>query len=143
MSVVFDFLLKIRVLPACKTIASKLLMYFFQFEIPPQVILGKNVRFIHLGRGVILHPHTRVEDNVTIFPRVTVGRADAYKPYPNSQMESIVIKKGAVLCTGCCVLCKKGVLQIGENTVIGANAVIVKSTGTNQVWHSPPAVENV
>lgn len=40
---------------------------------------------------------------------------------------------------GAKVLCKEGVLTVGKNTIIGANAVLLESTGDNEIWVGIPA----
>jgi serine O-acetyltransferase len=37
------------------------------------------------------------------------------------------------------VLCKEGVLRVGRGTVLGANAVLLESTGEGEVWAGLPA----
>ena len=49
------------------------------------------------------------------------------------------LKRGAILCTGARIIGKKGILVVGENTIIGANAVLTCSTGNNEVWAGIPA----
>ncbi|MBO1579767.1 hypothetical protein [Bacillus sp. XF8] len=114
-------------------------MKIIGLEIPKSVKIGNNVRFEHWGYGVVLHPNTIIEDNVKIYQGVTTGRADIYNSFENSNMEKIVIKDGAILCAGCKIICKDGVLEIGRDTIIGANAVLLASTGPNEVWGGIPA----
>lgn len=111
-------------------------------ELPPPENIGKNIRFPHGLKGIVLHPNTKIEDNVTIFHQVTCGRGDMYKIFPNapkSQFKGIVLKKGAVLCTGAKIICNKGELVVGKNTIIATNAVLTKSTGDNEIWAGVPA----
>jgi serine O-acetyltransferase len=37
------------------------------------------------------------------------------------------------------VLCKEGVLHVGRGTVLGANAVLLDSTGEGETWAGLPA----
>ena len=43
------------------------------------------------------------------------------------------------MCAGCKIICKKGILVIEENTIVGANAVLNKSTNKNEIWAGIPA----
>lgn len=108
-------------------------------EIPKSVKLGKNIIFAHGAPGLIVHPYTTIRDNVIIFQDVTIGRADSYISYEQSNMKEIVIDEGAMICAGAKILCKSGVLKVGKNTIIGANAVLLKSTGDNEIWAGIPA----
>jgi serine O-acetyltransferase len=116
-----------------------ILLKTLTLEIPMKVRIGDNLELKHLATGLVIHPNTTIHNNVQIFQGVTIGRADAYKPYSESKMESIVIKSGAVLCAGSKILCKEGELTVGENTIVGANSVLLNSTGDNEIWAGIPA----
>lgn len=104
-------------------------------ELPPPCNIGKNVRFPHGLKGIVIHPNTIIGDDVTIFHQVTCGRGDVYKiGKRKSEFDGIVIKRGAILCVGAKIICNRGKLIVGENTVVGANAVLTKSTGEDEVW---------
>lgn len=111
-------------------------------EVPKTVRLEKNLKFPHGLKGIILHPTTVVDDEVTIFHQVTCGRGDLnniIKRKSPSTFKGIHLKKGCVLCVGAKIICNDGILTVGENTIIGANAVLTKSTGDNEVWAGVPA----
>lgn len=109
-------------------------------DLPRSVKLGKNVKFPHNALGTVIHPNTKIESNVKIYQNVTLGRADVYEPEgTETQFEGFLIKKGACLCAGAKLICKKGILVVGENTVIGANSVLLCSTGDNEIWAGVPA----
>jgi serine O-acetyltransferase len=94
---------------------------------------------VHWASGLVIHPNTIIEDHVKLYQGVTIGRGDIYQDSSISKMEAVVVKKGAILCAGAKVLCNNGTLVIGENTIVGANAVLTQSTGTNEVWGGIPA----
>lgn len=108
-------------------------------DIPFDVKIGRNVKFPHNSVGTVIHNNTILEDDVKIYQNVTIGRADIYVPMCKSKMKSIVIKKGAIICAGAKILCKKGTLEVGENSVIAANTVLLQSTGKNEIWAGIPA----
>ena len=107
-------------------------------EIPVIVKIGKGVSFPHNSIGTVIHPNTRIEDNVKIYQNVTIGRSNIWE-HPNKTFEGFLIKKGAVLCAGSKILGKNGTLVVGENTIIGANSVLTRSTGDNEIWAGIPA----
>ena len=108
-------------------------------EIPPSVQVGDGFQLEHGGFGVVIHSKTRIGERVKIYPGVTVGRADIYRSMSASRFEGVVIEDGAILCPGAKILCKEGLLTVGKGTVIGANAVLLQSTGENELWAGIPA----
>lgn len=119
-------------------ILGGIILHLNNVEIPAEVKIGKNVQFIHNSYGTVLHPSTEIEDDVQIYQNVTCGRGDCWVK-TGSKFKKIIIKKGACICPGAKIICSKGVLVVGENTVIGANAVLTSSTGNNEIWAGVPA----
>lgn len=108
-------------------------------EIPRPVKVGEEIELAHGGFGVVIHPQTVIGRHVKIYPGVTLGRADIYRPAASSDFKGIVIEDDAILCPGAKILCKEGVLRVGRGSVIGANAVLLESTGENEIWAGVPA----
>lgn len=108
-------------------------------EIPSKVIIGKNVSFPHNSFGTVIHSKTIIENNVRIYQNVTIGRADINIPYEKSDLEKIIIGDGAIICAGAKILAKSGTFKVGKNSIIAANAVLLNSTGENEVWGGVPA----
>ena len=108
-------------------------------EVPLSVKIGPNCLLLHGGFGVVIHPKSEIEENVRIYPGVTLGRADIHIPAEKSKFEGIHIGKGAILASGARILCKEGTLSVGNGSVIGANAVLLESTGENEIWAGIPA----
>lgn len=115
----------------------KLALKIGKSELPNSKNIGNNISFPHGLNGIVIHPNTIIEDNVTIFHQVTCGRGDMYKIDPrikNSSFRGIVLSKGCILCAGAKIICNRGILVVVENTIIGANAVLTKSTGNDEIW---------
>ena len=136
----FSFLLKI------KSKNNKFINYFIQnvfkllgIDFPKEVHVGKNLVLPHRGNGVVLHKTTIIGDNVKIYQQCTVGRADIWKDKPDKNFSGVEIQDNVIICAGAKVLTSEK-LVIGNGTIIGANAVLVKSTGENEVWAGIPAV---
>ncbi len=108
-------------------------------EIPRSVRVGSDLELAHGSFGLVIHPATTIGDRVKIYPGVTLGRADIYRPASESRFSGIVVEDDAILCPGAKILCKEGVLKVGRGTVVGANAVLLESTGENEVWAGIPA----
>lgn len=108
-------------------------------EVPPSVAVGPGCQIEHGGFGVVIHSRARLGSRVKLYPGVTLGRADIYRPAEQSLFEGIVVEDDVILCPGAKVLCKEGVLVVGRGSVIGANAVLLQSTGENEIWAGAPA----
>jgi len=108
-------------------------------EIPRSVPIGPDFELAHGGVGVVIHSKAEIGARVKIYPGVTVGRADIYRPATQSKFDGIVIEDDAILAPGAKILCKEGVLRIGRGSVIGANAVLLQSTGEGEMWAGSPA----
>lgn len=108
-------------------------------ELPRPVPIGADLEIAHGGFGIVVHSRAQIGDRVKIYPGVTLGRADIYKPASESRFESIIVEDDVILSPGCKVLCKEGVLRVGRGTVVGANAVLLQSTGEWEIWAGMPA----
>ncbi len=108
-------------------------------EIPRSVRIGKDFLLEHGGFGVVIHSRSTIGDRVKVYPGVTLGRADIYRPMQQSRFEGIVIEDDVILSPGAKILCREGVLRVGRGTVVGANAVLLSSTGENEIWAGMPA----
>ena len=91
-------------------------------EIHPGAKIGKGF-FIDHGMGVVIGETTVIEDNVTIFQGVTLGGTgkETGKRHPT-------LGKNVVVGTGAKIL---GNITIGDNSYIGANAVVIKDVPHN------------
>jgi serine O-acetyltransferase len=135
---IYSRLVYARYLPLVGGLAYYLLKVL-GIEIPRQVKIGENLELAHGGFGVVIHPQTRIGTHVKIYPGVTLGRADIYREVAQSGFEGIIVEDDAILCPGAKILCKEGVLKVGRGSVIGANAVLLQSTGENEIWAGVPA----
>jgi serine O-acetyltransferase len=119
--------------------AAYLFLKLLGAEIPLSVPIGAGCQLEHGGFGVVIHSKARIGSHVKIYPGVTVGRADIYRPANQSNFAGIVIEDDAILCPGAKILCKEGTLHVSKGTVVGANAVLLESTGEYEIWAGVPA----
>ena len=91
-------------------------------EIHPGATIGKGL-FIDHGMGVVIGETSVIGDNVTLFQGVTLGGTgkERGKRHPN-------IGNNVVIGTGGKVL---GNITVGDNSYIGANAVVIKDVPPN------------
>jgi serine O-acetyltransferase len=108
-------------------------------EIPRSVPIGTDFELAHGGFGVVLHSHSVIGDRVKIYPGVGLGRADIHNPMDKSRFEQIIVEDDVILAPGCKVLGKDGVMRVRRGTVVGANAVLLQSTGEYEMWAGVPA----
>ena len=108
-------------------------------EIPGSVAVGNGFELAHGAVGLVVHSKTVIGEKVKIYPGVTLGRADIYRSVAGSGFEGILIEDDVILAPGAKVLCKVGVLRVRRGTVVGANAVLLESTGEYEIWAGIPA----
>lgn len=143
-----EFLIMARDLPTTLVYARNLpllgrLAYYglklLGVEIPRGVKIGRDFELAHGGVGVVVHSKTTIGERVKMYPGVTLGRADIYRPSERSRFTGIVIEDDVILSPGAKILCKEGVLVVRRGTLVGANAVLLESTGAGEVWAGLPA----
>ena len=83
---------------------------------------------IEHGHSTVIHA-TSIGENCHVWQNVTIG-----KQWPGG--EKPVIGNNVFVCTGSVVL---GNITIGDNVVIGANAVVTKSVPNNCIVAGNPA----
>jgi serine O-acetyltransferase len=103
------------------------------------VSVGQDLEIAHGGFGIVLHSKTVLGDRVKIYPGVGVGRADIYRPAEESRFEGVIIEDDVILSPGVKVICSEGWLRVRRGTVLGANAVLMESTGEDEIWAGIPA----
>ena len=58
---------------------SHFLLAILGLEIPKEVVLGKDVHFVHRAPGTVIRPSTKLGDYVQIYQGVTIGVAIPWK----------------------------------------------------------------
>lgn len=91
-------------------------------EIHPAVRVGKGF-FIDHGMGVVIGETTEIGDNVTLYQGVTLGGVSLKKEKRHPTLrDNVVVGAGAKVL---------GPFEVGENSRIGANSVVVKAVPPN------------
>ncbi len=91
-------------------------------EIHPGAKIGKRF-FIDHGMGVVIGETAEIGDNVTIYHQVTLGGVSL-----NKGKRHPTIKDNVVIGSGAKIL---GPFEVGENSKIGSNSVVVKEVPPN------------
>jgi len=93
-------------------------------EIHPGATIGRGF-FIDHGMGVVIGETAEIGDNVTLYHGVTLGGTSLEKGKRHPTLhDNVVVGAGAKVL---------GAIEIGENSRIGANAVVVKPVPANSV----------
>lgn len=98
-------------------------------SIPVECRIGRGLRIHHFG-GIIFHPSVEIGDNCTVYHEVTIGdRGGVGKAAKIG--DNVTIYAGAKII---------GEIVIGNNCVIGANAVVRESVPDDSYVVGNPAV---
>lgn len=100
----------------------------FSADIPLGIKIGKGSIIKHNGLGVVLHNKCVIGENVTIMQNVTIGGRNG--------RGAPILENNVFVGVGACIL---GNVIIGENSMIGANAVVIKDVPKNVVVGGIPA----
>ena len=111
----------------------------YSIDLPVKVVIGEGTSFRHNAPGTVIHESTKIGKGVKIYQNCTIGRGDVDVSPIESTFEGVIIKDNAILSAGCKILCSDGVLTIGENVIVAANAVVLQSIPDNEVWGGIPA----
>ena len=115
------FLYKIR-LELIARVISQFSRYITGIEIHPGARIGRGL-FIDHGMGVVIGETTVIKDNVTLYQGVTLGGTGKQKTKRHPTLGNNV-----VVGTGAKIL---GNIAMGDNSYIGANAVVINDVPEN------------
>lgn len=96
----------------------KQLMYKTGIQLPIGTKVGGGLKFYHFG-NVVVNKNAIIGNYASIYNGVTIG----INLSPDGKAYPPILGNNVVLCTGSKVI---GNVRIGNNCVIGANAVVVK-----------------
>jgi serine O-acetyltransferase len=132
-------LLRLQRLPLVGRFGRELLFLCCACDIPPSVRPGRRFKLLHRGLGVVLHPTTKIGDDVVLYHGVTVGRQNIV-PYAKAPpFAGAELCDEVVLGAHSMVLAPDKGLRVGRGTVLAANSVLLESTGEYEVWAGNPA----
>lgn len=105
---------------------------FFNTEIPFKAKIGRGLRITH-PYGIVISEFAVMGENCTIFHQVTIGMNEHKRDINNG-----VPKIGNNVYIGCGAKLIGGI-TVGDNVIIGANAVVVKDVPSNCTVVGNPA----
>ena len=98
----------------------------YNCAISPQAIIGKNLNMPH-PICIVIGKDAKIGDNCTIFQDVTIGQNDNKFP---TLGDNVIIYAGAKII---------GDVKIGNNVIVGANAVVTHDIPDNCIVAGVPA----
>jgi serine O-acetyltransferase len=113
-------------------IVEYLIRVVYASDISCRAQIGKGFVIVH-GHDIVIGADVVIGENCTIFNGVTLGNKDLGRSSKNSQPK---LGDNVVLSTGVKVL---GSVSLGNNVVVGANAVVVKNFPSNVTLVGVPA----
>jgi serine O-acetyltransferase len=119
----------LRGIPLLPRIIEKLNFLVFHCYIPYQAEIGKGFEVGYWGVGVVIHPRVKMGRNVFVSNGVTIGGRNESPNVPR-------IEDDVFIATGAKIL---GDVTIGEGSVIGANAVVIRSVPPRCIAVGVPA----
>ena len=110
-------------------IIELLIFVLYNSRIPSSSSIGKGTVFAYGGIGVVVHKRAVIGNNCIIGTNVTIGGRSGHLMVP-------VIGNNVDLSTGSKIL---GPITLGDNVIVGANAVVISSFASNSVLAGVPA----
>jgi serine O-acetyltransferase len=111
-------------------VAYKIIQILTGIELPCEAVIGRNFRIDHFG-GIIVTGYAQFGDDCRIRNGVVVGLARVEDPCGPVIGNNVDIGAGAKVL---------GRIHVGDNVVIGANAVVIRDVPANSIAVGVPAV---
>ena len=121
--------------PLLPLIFTRLAQHLFAVDIDPAAELGPGVAIIH-GFGLVIGRGARIEGNCCLYHGVTLGNRGSEWIGSNLPDGQPVLERGVMVGAGAKIL---GAIRIGRNSVIGANAVVLKDLPPCSIAAGVPA----
>lgn len=116
-------------IPFLPLILKYFIFLIFNSVVPYTTKIGKNTKFAYGGIGVVLHSQCVIGDNCIIGQGITIGRKLSPDGIPTIGNDVYIAAGSRIL----------GGITIGNNVIIGANAVVVNDIPDNSIVAGAPA----
>jgi len=116
--------------PLLPKLLQMLIFLLFNSYIPYRAVIGRGSRCGHRGIAVVINQEAVIGDNVLIRAHVTIGKIKPDGPAP-------VVGNNVEIGDGAKIL---GGVRIGDDAIIGANAVVIRDVPAGMLAVGVPAV---
>lgn len=116
-------------IPILPQIFTLLIFLIYNSKVPASAKIGKGTKLAYGGIGVVIHNRAVIGQNTMIGTQVTIGGRSGHYEVP-------VIGNNVDIATGAKIL---GPIRIGDNAIIGANAVVINDVPSKAVVAGVPA----
>ncbi|MGH9434258.1 MAG: serine O-acetyltransferase [Terriglobia bacterium] len=116
-------------IPLLPKLVERLCILICHCYLPPAAEIGEGFQVGYWGFGIVIHPQSKIGKNVFVGQGVTIGGRSQKLGVPR-------IGDNVFIAAGAKVL---GDIDIGEGSVIGANAVVIKPVAARSVVAGVPA----
>ena len=116
--------------PFLPMLITLLIFLVYNSKVPYKATIGKGTKLGYGGIGVVIHSESVIGDNCVIAQHVTIGGGNPHYPGVPKIGDNVHISHGAIVFGG---------ITIGDNAIIGANAVVNKPVPANAVVAGMPA----
>lgn len=116
-------------IPVLPRLFRFLIFLLYNSDVPCSVTIGRNTIFGHSGIGVVIHQKAVIGADCIIGQGITIGGRSRHAEVP-------VIGNRVYIAAGARIL---GPIKVGNNVVIGANAVVIRDVPDNCVVGGIPA----
>lgn len=121
--------LYVHKVPFLPKVIDRLIEFVFHCRLPYTIEIGEGFEVAHYGLGVFIHPRAQIGRNVFLGPTVHIGGRSQGWEVPR-------IEDNVYIATGAKIL---GHVTVGEGSVIGANAVVIRSIPPRCIAAGVPA----
>jgi serine O-acetyltransferase len=112
-------------------VVKGLIYVLFRALLPPEAQLGERLRVCHSGLATVVHPNVTIGDDVALLHGVTLGT-----DVPLADPRRMRIGNRVLVGAGAAII---GPVTIGDDTVVGANSVVVTDVPPGSVVAGNPA----
>lgn len=123
-------------IPFIPKLIRKLNRIIFSCDIPPNINLSTKIIYGHHGLGIVINQNAKIKSGTTILQGVTIGGAGKNRLYNGEYIVAPVIGHKVFIGSHAQII---GPIIIGDNSTIGAGAIVTKDVPAGTTVAGNPA----